>query len=267
MTTTDREAEAGTEQFRTVKSAERALLVLEIVSAAPGPLSVAELHRRTGYPRSSLHQLLHTISAMGWLEISPDSGTVSIGSRALIVGTSYLDRDPALPHAVLALERVRDRSGYTTHYARLDGANVLYLATRETTQSRRATSRVGRRLPAHATALGKALLADLTAEERRSTLGDGELVSLMPNTIVDHRLLEEDLERTRERGFAFEREENTPGVACVSATVGYRIPATDAISCSLPLDAAGEDEISRVSELLLDETARLARTLKAAGVR
>lgn len=252
---------------RSVKSAERTLRILEILGAASGPLSVVELHHETGYPRSSLHQLLHTMSMGGWVDMADDGGQVSIGAQALVVGTSYLDRDPAIPFAASALENARDSLGYTTHYARLDGSQVLYLATRETTNSHRRTSRVGRRLPAFATALGKVLLADLTPSERQVVLGENDLEPLTKSTVTTPVELEKQLESTRERGYSVEREENTMGVVCVGVTVRYRIPATDAMSCSIPLGRASDDEIERVAHTLSSHARALAETLQSAGVR
>ncbi|WP_277213297.1 IclR family transcriptional regulator [Isoptericola croceus] len=251
---------------RPVKSADRTLQLLETLAAADGPISVAELHRRVGFPRSSLHQLVHTMAASGWVEFTGE-GSVAIGSRALVVGTSYLDRDPALPHAVATLESLREASGYTTHYARREQAHVLYLATRETTDSHRATSRVGRRLPAHATSLGKALLAELSAAELDEVLGSDPLPALTDATITDRSVLAAGLDQVRASRVASEREENTPGVCCVAATVGYRIPATDAISCSIPAGRATEAEIARVGGLVLTAADALGARLRAAGVR
>ncbi|WP_318843061.1 IclR family transcriptional regulator [Myceligenerans pegani] len=251
---------------RSVKSAERTLRILETLAAAEGPVPVAALHREAGIPRSSLHQLVHTMAASGWVEFAGD-GSVAIGSRALVVGTSYLDRDPALPMAVETLESLRESTGYTTHYARREQAHVLYLATRETSDSHRATSRVGRRLPAHATALGKALLSELSPDELGEALGDAPLEALTDATITDRQLLGERLEETRRARFAVEREENTPGVCCVAATNGYRIPATDAISCSIPVSRATDAELERVSGLVVAAADALGSRLRAAGVR
>lgn len=250
----------------TVKSADRTLRILEVLAAAHDPMSVAELHRRVGFPRSSLHQLIHTMAASGWVEFTGEK-TVAIGSRALVVGTSYLDRDPALPHAVETLESLRESTGYTTHYARREQAHVLYLATRETSDSHRATSRVGRRLPAHATALGKALLAELSPDELGEALGDAPLVALTEATITDRRELAKQLEEVRRARHAVEREENTPGVCCVAATNGYRIPATDAVSCSIPVARATGAEIERVAGLLVAATDALGARLRSSGVR
>ncbi len=252
---------------RSVKSAERTLQILEALGAAREPVSVTDLHQQLGYPRSSLHQLLHTMARHGWIDFMHDGTRVGVGSRALLVGTSYLDRDPALMHAAHALETVRDLTGYTTHYARIEGAHVIYLATRETTDSHRATSRVGRQLPAHATSLGKALLADLSEHEVAATLPTGRLTALTPHTITSRAALQRELNETRARGYSRECEENTIGVSCVGVAVPYRIPATDAISCSIPLARASEAEIVRVSAIMREQAGALARTLREHGIR
>ena len=255
------------EEPKLVKSAQRTIEILEILGEARDPMSVTDLHKRLGYPRSSLHQLLHTLIAMRWLEANADGSAVGIGPHALLTGTAYLDRDPALPFATRVLEQIRDKVNYTTHYARLDGANVIYLLTRETADSRRAVSRVGRQLPAHATALGKVLLAELTPREVAGILPPEPLARLTPNTITAPESLQRDLEQTRTRGYSLEREENTPGIACVGAAVPYRIPGTDAISCSVPLAAATDDEMERVAEVLRDHAQQLATQLRAEGIR
>ncbi|MEU8242307.1 IclR family transcriptional regulator [Actinoplanes missouriensis] len=255
------------EEPKLVKSAQRTIEILEILGEARDPMTVTDLHRRLGYPRSSLHQLLHTLIAMRWLEATDDGSAVGIGPHALLTGTAYLDRDPALPFATRTLELIRDKLSYTTHYARLDGSNVIYLLTRETADSRRAVSRVGRQLPAHATALGKVLLAELTPREVGALLPAPPLARLTPNTITDPDALLRDLEQTRVRGYSLEHEQNTPGIGCVGVTVPYRIPATDAISCSIPIAAATDAELERVAEVLRDHANQLAADLRAEGIR
>jgi IclR family acetate operon transcriptional repressor len=250
-----------------VKSAQRTLLLMEMLGAARGPMTVTELHRRTGFPRSSLHQLLHTLMAMRWIEPTADGSSVGVGPNALLCGTAYLDGDLALPYAGRTLELLRDKVGYTTHYARLERANVMYLATRETMEPRRATSRVGRQLPAHATALGKALLAELSPREVAELLPPGPLVAITEHTTVDRELLDAELEETRVRGYALEREQNTPGIGCVSVVVPYRLPATDAISCSIPIEAATGAELERVAEVVREHAESLAARLRKEGIR
>jgi IclR family acetate operon transcriptional repressor len=254
-------------ESKLVKSAQRTIEILEILGTAREPMTVIDLHRRTGYPRSSLHQLLHTLLAMRWIEANDDGSAVGIGPHALLTGTAYLDRDPALPYATHTLELIRDKVHYTTHYARLDGANVIYLATRETLEPRRAVSRVGRQLPAHATALGKALLAELTPREVTALLPEAPLARLTAHTLTDLDELLLDLERTRVRGHSTEHEQNVLGIGCVGVGVPYRIPATDAISCSIPIAAATDDELERVAEVIREHAQQLAARLRSEGIR
>ena len=250
-----------------VKSAERTLRILELLGAAAKYVPVVELHRLTGYPRSSLHHLLHTLAAARWIEMSDDGTQVAISTQALVVGASYLERDRTIPFAAAALEQIRDDTGYTAHYARLDGSSVLYLATREPSNSHRRVSRIGRKLPAHATSHGKALLAQLTPLERDAVLGDTPLQALTTRTITDRQALDDQLLHIRSRGFSVEYGENTEGIVCVGVHVQYRIPATDAISCSIPEDLATEAELARVSKILLRGSRDLADALQAQGVR
>nr|WP_275402531.1 IclR family transcriptional regulator [Streptomyces sp. SID13031] len=250
-----------------VKSAERTLRILEVLGDARGPMSVTELHKQTGYPRSSLHQLLHTMIATGWIESTNDGAMVGIGSRALLVGTAYLDRDPALPHAIRTLEVIREDSGYTCHYARLEGASVIYLATREAIAPSRATSRVGRQLPAHATSLGKALLSELTATEVSLELPSDPLPALTANTVGTHAALAEELAEARRRGYSIEREQNVLGLGCVGVPVPYRIPASDAISCSIPIARCTDKEVERVAAIIRSHVQQLATLLRSEGIR
>jgi DNA-binding IclR family transcriptional regulator len=87
------------------------------------------------------------------------------------------------------------------------------------------------------------------------------------HTITDKAKLHAELSATRDRGWALEREQGTEGVACVAAPVHYRIPASDAISCSMPVARATPEEIERVSKAVVQHTTALASTLRRHGIR
>lgn len=224
-----------------VKSADRTVELLELLSRTGQPLTLSEIHRELAYPKSSLFVLLRTLVARGWVETDRRGTGYSIGVRALLVGTSYLDRDPVIRSATRVLEDLRGEVNETAHLARLDGADVVYLASRESAHHLRLTSRVGRRVPAHATALGKALLAELP-DAHVDALLPAVLERLTPDTVTGRDALFADLAAIRERGYAAERGQNTQGLGCFAAALRYRAPAIDAISCSVPyprLDDAG----------------------------
>ncbi|MEU1389484.1 MULTISPECIES: IclR family transcriptional regulator [unclassified Nonomuraea] len=248
-----------------VKSAERTVRILETLAESSAPMTLSELQRRTGFPRSSLHALMRTLVELNWVETDTTRSAFGIGPHALLTGTAYLDKDPALRFAQETLEDLRDEIGQTVHFARRDEAHVLYLATRESREAGHVIPRVGRRLPAHVTALGQVLLAQLTDDEVVALLPD-PLRALTEHTITDLTKLTGELDQVRTRGWALEREQGTPGVACVAVAVDYRIPATDAISCSMPA-ALPPAEIERITEAVIKHTRKLAATLRREGIR
>jgi DNA-binding IclR family transcriptional regulator len=254
----------GGAEVSPVKSAQRTVRILETLAESPTRLTLAELQERMGYPRSSLHALIRTLREMKWVEADPTGSAFGVGPHALLSGTAYLDRDAALPFAYETLEDLRAELGYTTHYARRVDADVLYLASRESRSG--VVPRVGRRLPAHVTALGQILLSCLTDDEVHAVL-PAELASLTANTITDRAALLAELDVVRGRGWSHEVEQGTEGVACVAVAVDYRIPATDAISCSMPAKLIDTDEVHRVAEALQRHTHVLAATLRREGIR
>jgi DNA-binding IclR family transcriptional regulator len=245
-----------------VKSADRTVELLELLARIREPLTLSEIHRELFYPKSSLFVLLRTLVARGWVETDRRGTGYSIGVRALLVGTSYLDRDPVIRAATRVLEELRAEVNETVHLARLDGADVVYLASRESAHHLRLTSRVGRRLSAHATSLGKALLAELPDAEVDELL-PAVLAPLTPDTLTERAKLFADLEATRDRGYAIERGENTQGLGCFAVALSYRHPAVDAISCSVPftrLDEAGHAD--QVLEAVRRHAADLSSLLR-----
>jgi DNA-binding IclR family transcriptional regulator len=253
--------------YRPVKSAERAVRILEVLAASPELLTLPDLQERLGYPRSSLYALVRTLRDLGWIESDSTGSRFGIGPDALCSGSAYLDRDPATTYVAKALDEFVAEVQHSAHYARRDGASVLYLASREFDDGVHCAYQVGRRRPAYMTALGKALLAELTSNEINELLPE-KLEPATSNTITDRDRLHLELDVARHRGWAMEREEGTLGVACVAAAVNYRVPASDAMSCTLPVEVADRpEELAAVTDALVDHARRLERTLRAKGIR
>ncbi|UOE45074.1 IclR family transcriptional regulator [Agromyces larvae] len=216
-----------------VKSSLRTLEILEYLGACGERRSIAAMSRDLGIPKSSLHGLLRTMAARGWLETDAAGTGYGIGLRALLAGAAYVETDDLVPLANGALDLVSERSGETVHLGRLDGGDIVYLAKRESRHALRLFSAVGRRLPAHATALGKALLAQLGDDEVEERLGR-PFAKLTPTTITDPAELHAELAATRQRGYAIDRGENSAGILCVAVALRPVQGTWNAISCSVP---------------------------------
>jgi DNA-binding IclR family transcriptional regulator len=239
---------------REVKSAARSVDVLELLAARRNrPVGLRELSETLGAPRSSVYALMRTLVEHGWVRTDETGQRYSIGIRALLAGTTYLDTDPFLRIVQPHITELSAKLDETIHFARLEGTDVVYLATRESSQYLRPFSRVGRRLPAFATSLGKSLLAEQPDPEAHLP---AELEPLTPATITDRDALAAELEETRRRGYAIDHEENVTGLMCFGFALRYATPATDAISCSLPLDRARPDREDVIIEAM--EATRMA---------
>ena len=245
------------EGFQPVKSAGRTLDVLETLAASPRQWTLVDLARALDIPKSSLHGILRTMVRRGWVAADPTGTRFRLGLRALQVGASYLDGDDAVSLASAALDELSRLFGETVHLGRLDGPQIIYLAKRESVHPLRLYSAIGRRLPAHATALGKALLAALPDATVAATL-HLPLARLTPHTITDPAALRAELAAIREVGYAVDREENSEGITCFAMAVPLAVPATDAVSVSMPVARVAPDTEERV-------VAALRRTVGGLG--
>ncbi|POX47060.1 IclR family transcriptional regulator [Streptomyces sp. Ru71] len=247
---------------REVKSAARTVELLELLAArGDRPARLQELAEALDVPRSSMYALLQTLISRGWVRTDVTGSLYGIGIHALLTGTSYLDSDPRVRLARPYLDEASDALGETIHLGRLDGHSVAYLATRESHEYLRTISRVGRRLPAHAGALGKALLAERPDEE----LPEGPYEALTPHSHTTRASLAADLAATRARGYSVDREEGVLGIVGFGFALRYDTPAQDAVSCSVPVARLTAEHEERIVAVMREIRAKIEATAPAAS--
>jgi DNA-binding IclR family transcriptional regulator len=236
------EADAATPS---VKSAERTLSILERLARAGEPLSFSTIRRDLDIPKSSLHALLATMVARGWLASDASGTRFGLGHRARLLDDAAVMDPDLLMRADDVLEDLRDQLDETIHLACLDGPEILYLSSKYSRHALNVRFHAGRRLPAHVTALGKAMLALLPPEQLRHHLPE-HYEALTAHTITTEAGLLTELELVRAQGFAVDSEESAVGLRCFATGIRHpRIPL-HAISCSSPtarLSRSKEDAI------------------------
>lgn len=233
------------DQFQPVKSSDRTLEILEVLADAPERLGLGQLARQLSIPKSSLHGILRTMVRRGWVETDPSGTVFGLGLRSLLVGSSYVERDDIVARTQPVLDWLAADLGETAHLGRLDEADVVYLAKRDSPHPVRMHSVIGRRVPAHACALGKVLLAERSDLDVAELLPDS-LPVLTPATIGDRDILLADLARIRLEGFARDDEEHVEGVRSFAVALRTRRPPIEAVSVSVPsfrLDVALERRV------------------------
>ena len=236
-----------------VKSAQPALMVLELLTRSEKPLSFAEIGAELAYPRSSLFGLLRTLQDRNWIELDEQSRRYRLGIRTMEAGNAYLRSIDLVQLAHPQMVRVRDAIEETVQLSVLDGRFNIYLGKVEGKQALRLASEVGRRLEAHTTALGKAMLAGLSDEEFYRLFDGVALEGFTATTVVDLDQLRAELAVIRRRGYATDNEEHTLGVRCVALPVRNHTGQTvAALSVSFP-SVRYSDERADLARALLDE--------------
>jgi IclR family acetate operon transcriptional repressor len=179
-------------------------------------MTLAQLCRASGIPKGTAHRLVAELEHWGLLERS--GAHLRLGMRLFELGQLATAQHAIVEIAAPYLAELYRVTGSTVHLAVVDGVDVVYLQKFTRPDGPRVGSRIGGRMPLHCTGVGKALLA-FSPQSVTEAVIDAGLVRLAPRTIVAPGILRQDLDRTRARGFAVEREESSVGVACVAVPV------------------------------------------------
>ncbi|MFN8192968.1 MAG: IclR family transcriptional regulator [Nocardioidaceae bacterium] len=203
-----------------VPAATRALRVLRFLASQPDPVPLDRVMRACQLPRSTAYHLLNTMIDEGFVVHLPDDHRYGLGVAAFEVGSGFSRQGPLQRIARRPLAALADSTGHTAHLAVLHGRDVLYVVEERPAGRPPLVTDVGVRLPAHLTASGRAILAALPAAQVRALFPDrGAFVDrhgLGPTSLSTLRSL---LVETRQRGYAVEDGEVTPGFASVAAAV------------------------------------------------
>jgi IclR family transcriptional regulator, acetate operon repressor len=234
-----------------VASVDRALRILALIGGAPRGLSLDDLSARLEIPKSSLHRILAALKYRRFVSQPEHGGAYFLGSELLATAFRFHDMLDlrALVHPLLV--RVSDELNETTHMGVLDGAEIVYQDKIEVAaHTIKLSSVIGGRNPAHATGVGKALLAWTypTDEAVKAWAAAWEpLPQPTPHTVKSAAELADDLARVRERGYSLDIEENEVGVRCAAVPVflGQPVPAA-AVSVTL---FGSRADVPRMQEL------------------
>ncbi|CEJ14858.1 HTH-type transcriptional regulator KipR [bacterium YEK0313] len=222
-----------TEPTAAVKSADRALDILEHVGDATEPPSFSRLMADLAIPRSSLFHLLNTLLARGYLDQDVGSGRYRLGPRvAMLAG-----RMAGPPLAVLVqpvLDDLSHQLNETSGFYVRAGDRAETIASAVGNQALSYTMKVGERAPLYAVSAGKVLLAALPPEEIAAYLESVGLDEITPTTIRSKDRLQEEIAAVRRDRFAYSREEFTPGITGIATAVLRHGVVCGALNLAVP---------------------------------
>src|SRR4051812_5323930 len=218
-----------------------------------GPLSMADVQRRTGLNKTMTFRLLRALAEKGFVEQDPTSRVWSLGLGLLELGSRVAARQDLVAVSQPVLGQLRERFAETVNLGVLRDNHVVYLAIAEGGYGLRMAAQLGASDPLHTTALGKAILAFMDEQERDRILAAAPLARRTRNTITDHPSLAAELSTTRARGYAIDDQENEIGARCVAAPIlnGHGCPIA-AISISGPAARIDGDRTETLACALLE---------------
>ncbi|MFF0508766.1 IclR family transcriptional regulator [Streptomyces fimicarius] len=195
-------------------------------------LTLTQMSRISGLPKSTVHRLIGRLVPLGFLEQHGAGFKLGIRLRTLAASMPVESlRESALPH----LAALQSWSRSHVHLAALRGGQVVFVERFVPSGSRLPSGQPGDHLPAHATALGKALLAFAPSPVVDEVLG-AQLEALTPRTVTDPEALSGELRRVRDERVAYAREECRRGVTCIATPVVIKGRAVGAVSLSVSSD-------------------------------
>ena len=237
-----------------VQSLVRALSLLNRISAsADGGATLTELAQQVGLPASTAHRLLLTLEQERYVRFQNDGRLWSIGVQAFVTGCAFIKTRSLIGLARPHLRRLMDDSGETVNLAVEDNGEMVYLAQVECRELMRVFARPGMRVPAHCSAVGKAIFCGLSDKAISRILHKHGMARLTVKTITSPTSLHIELQKVRELGYALDDEEHAVGLRCIAAPILDETgDVVAAVSLSGPMARIGDERISQLGHMVAD---------------
>lgn len=253
-------AEGGSE----VQSLDRAIALLRIIADADG-LPLADIARAAELPVSTVHRLLATLERRELLSHDLSTGLWTVGLGAFRIGSAYL-RIRKLPEIGRpVIRKLLHEVEETVNLSMFDGMELIVVAQAESHAPVRAFFRLGVRLPLHATAAGKAVLAAAGPAFRGACLASMRFEPFTTRTHRSERDLMDDVTAIGARGYAIDEEEHAPGMKAVAAAIlnEWREPV-GAVSVAAPAARMSEERIARFGRRVMAAAEQMTRLYSGA---
>jgi IclR family transcriptional regulator, acetate operon repressor len=240
-----------------VQSVERALELLEALADPGEPRGVSELRRATGLPLATVHRLLATMAARGYVRQDTATHKYTLGSHLIRLGEAATRQFSRFSHPYLA--ELMEVSGETANLAVFEGGQVAYVAQVPSRHHRvRMFTEVGRRVLPHTSGVGKVVLAFRPRGEVEALLARTGLPRRTPRTITEPDRFLAELDTVARQGYAIDSGEEEVGVRCLAVPV-FRIgDSVAAMSVSAPEGRLEPRDVERILPEMLRISAALS---------
>jgi IclR family acetate operon transcriptional repressor len=245
-----------------VPAVDRAVELLQALAVAKKPLLLAELSERTATSPSTAYNTLATLQKHGFVQKDERYKTYRLGLALFELGRAYIEQVSLLPAFEEIAEGLVALCSETVKLVVRDERDVIYLARVEGEHSIRLVARVGTRIPAHVTAVGKVLLAQLSTQELEVLYQDYDFPTRTVHSIKNFSELLERLQPVRQQDYAYDLEESNLGVYCVAAPIRDQTKdVIAAMSIGVPDNRLTPGRMDELMVLITQAARKLSRML------
>lgn len=237
---------------KSVQSVERAFAILELLGNADYHLGISDIAEKSDLPLATAHRLLATLMQLGYVEQNPETNKYTLGVRVLQMRGAAIGHLSLGVHAMPIMKTLMNRVNETVHLAVLNKGEIVYIERVEGLHTQGMYTRIGKRAPAHCTALGKVMLAHLPEHLWYDDVVHRHgLKRFSPTTITTPEALTQELSCIRAQGYAIDNGETGEQVRCVAAPIyDYTGTVVAAVSISGPQVRVTPSRVPELSEAI-----------------
>ncbi len=245
-----------------VQTLDRALDILELLATEKNGLGVTEIGTRIGLHKSTVHRLLAALGERGYVEKNTDFGTYQLGLKVVEISSLHLNSIELKTEAAPFLRKLAAESTQPVHLATFVDGEVIYIEKVQTLNTIRMYSQIGKRVPIHCSAVGKALLIGLSDDEVRKVLQNRELHSYTTNTLTDVESILEQIKGSKVQGWTIDDEEHEENIRCIAAPIyDYRGKVIAAVSTSGPDNVISKERDKEICGYVLEAAQQISKRM------
>lgn len=245
-----------------VRSLEKAILLLEILSQKPEDVDLATLARTADMPKSTTLRLLATLKKHNFIQQDKTSRRFNLGWTLIALGKSAEKSFSLLSICHPFLEELVNLTGESASLSIVQGDHLVYIDQISSNNLIKGIPTIGASLFFHCSSSGKAFLSTLNTEEQDQYIREIDFVKKTDHTITDPALLKKELVETAEKGYAVDDEETELGGRCVASPIfNVQRKGVAAISIIGPTSRIGRNDFPRFGKFVAETTAKISKIL------
>jgi DNA-binding IclR family transcriptional regulator len=243
---------------------DRALDIIELLSVEQKGLGVTEISKRTHLHKSTAYRIVTSLCSRGYIE-KDKNGEYTIGRKLIEIASFHIDNLELQTEARPYLRELSSQYNLTSHLGVLDGWHVVYIEKLDVFSRFGLYSKIGYRVPAYCSSLGKCLLSCLSDIELEDTMATCPFERFTENTITDLPTLKKHLRNVRAQGWAMDDQEHDIGQRCIGAPIyDYRGEMIASLSVSGTIEQITDEKIlpiaKHISKIGIEISKRLGYT-------